>query len=264
MSNQDIEQAQTNFEKPEPTTIYDKVAVKAALVSGEDSLLRVPPTISDESYEAFLRNFLTELLAKFGEVQSILRGKPYKFELSQDLSAISKETQSENSVLVHEVNILVEALKQALSLVYYNPTLRKLVERSLEMMQTRDPITKDELEQLRNLIENSGLSIIRFEHADGFNGNAKNHGTLVYDEKSNEVRLFADRSAYENLQGLIHEYAAYAILKTLNPNLTYSSVKEFEETKQKSVRYILLFIDMINTGKGFTVYSKYNKLVKED
>lgn len=160
----------------------------------------------------------------------------------------AKDAQEYKSLAEEEFSILVRAFEQTISLIYFNPLLRKML-----IAANGPAIPKEELDAFRESIKSTGLPIVIDRETVGFRGNEKNHGSIFLDKKGDMI-LHLDSEAEYSIEELCHEFAAYAFMKKSmgkSPNFKRLLIGlrgaegRLAESKQKFLSYVLLFIDAI-------------------
>lgn len=158
-----------------------------------------------------------------------------------------------------EATVLVQALEQALALIYYNPLLREM----LEAASQGSDVGSEQLRFFRELIEKEGLSIVVENHSDGLRGDYRNHGSL-FGMEDGSVQLRLDLQGEQSIGELIHEYAAFLLLRYANKGSGRFPAKrqgwrgqnvitpdqQIEALKKTSLSYVLLFMDAFAQGAG--------------
>jgi hypothetical protein len=151
--------------------------------------------------------------------------------------------------------VLVQAMEQALTLIATNKTLKNLVS---TFLLYNGNVPEDELVKLHDLVRDSGLNIWIENTWNGFKGDTRNHGTLVY--FNGKIRLNLDLVGRYSVQEIAHEFAAFLIIQATGRNIT--SQEELDNAKHTDLTYLLLMIDLLLGGVSHT--SRYTNLAGSD
>lgn len=174
-----------------------------------------------------------------------------------------KEFETYREIYLKESALLVDAAEQILALIYENPILKLMLKTALEFRNR--PISSEQFSEFHRLIEADGLNIIHDLNARGFRGNEDNHGSLFLDEQG-QIVLHMDTLAMSNIQELIHEYAAFIIIRKSknihNGHITIPSRKdeELEKLKNDNLAYLLVILDSLSRGWVNQVINEYTHL----
>lgn len=231
-----LEQPKTHFLNPH-TLLYDT----------DDGLLTGGRFRSDlgniNNYATHLSNFAIEL---FGSPESMeILESTYKFQSFPELmkkrmpeknifSLFEKASAESKAQFTKEMSIIYKAMQQCLCLIQSDPLLREMARSSLEDEQI-------ESEEFISEIEESGLPTTVHNHSRGLDNRPGNHGTLQYDEEEKAVRLHLNEVGLDDVRELIHEYAAFLLIR----NEKINSAADLKKAKQKNLKYILLILDTL-------------------
>jgi hypothetical protein len=147
--------------------------------------------------------------------------------------------------------VLIQALEQALTLIVSNPVLKNLVS---TYILYNGQVPEETLSDLHALVRDAGLDIWIENTWNGFNNDPRNHGTLVF--HGGKIRLNLDLAGRYSLQELVHEFAAYLIIKTKERNI--NSQRDLDNAKQVDLRYVLLMLDLLLANTSQT--TRYTNL----
>lgn len=197
--------------------------------------------------------FKREVEERYG-FQAKLEIEKIDFERTMDKGYTAQDLHDYKDLYAKESTVVVEALEQVLALIYYNPILREMLRAANQGSQ----ITTSQIDDFMRLIE-ADLPIVIENHYNGFRGNAKNNGSLFVNQ-SGRIELRLDLSGRWNIHELIHEYAAFLIVRAANQGSPYFKDKKtwfkgtidgdelLEEAKERDLKYALLIIDAFGFG----------------
>lgn len=258
-----------------PIVLYSPKEVDTACYYGENALVRyawqeneipgMPAHIFDigslQNRGVLLHTFINDLRDNTSWFMDDLENN-YRFQASVQLhdpqfrQAVQHgqvpraELEKYRETYKTESRILLQALEQTLALIYNNPLLREMLAAARETLIVRT----QQAERYISEMEMLGLQVTVENHIQGFRGSSDNHGSL-FGLAGDKIELRLDNHAVRDVRELIHELAAFLILKKSRPAKRLPSVsflqretpdQKLEKEKSEKLGYILLFIDALS------------------
>lgn len=256
----------------QPVELYSEMEIAEACYQGKDPLLRFYGKapggemswvldIGHIGNRKVLCHMIVQQMLRLAEWMRDKLELSYGFKAIREISSIDFEDEIQKGLLtfeqarkyrslyVKEAITLVNALEQALTLIYNNPILR-------EMLKAHRSFGIDEADLLKFQVEvGQELPIIFENHSDGFRGSKRNHGSLFVREDGH-IELRMDLQGKKDIRELVHEYAAFLILKKVNGGSPYirgkltlkgfrSANELLQKAKNKNLQYLLIIIDFL-------------------
>ncbi len=243
--------------------VFTSEEVSEALYSSDSHMLNTKPKegiVADygdvNERRAFLVDLVNRLLKDIAPGRVMLR-EDYKF------TTVSEEhVVTENDFKLWENNpnlpklksryqeerfLLVVAMEQAITLMYQNQNLRFILNKLIAQVRDGKPLTPEEIADCRSAVLQSGLSIVDHDTSLGFRGSANNHGTLLFNDKTNSIELHLNSRASRSISELIHELGAYLLIKS--SGRTVKSQEDLDKAKKDVLPYTLLCIDLLKSSR---------------